>query len=211
MWKKTFLSLLVVGVIAVLLSAWGIVYLLCHPKEYQNNRVVARLTPVENHNENSLFFKGKVLATSMEGGYLVFYGTQAFEAKQYDGLIEKKFVLSFYDHNDKIIHQIPLEPITVGQFSDHSSQYFAISGDFFLQTGVQFLGLEIEKVEGSNMPPVKSVAVFAWDGDARFGRNMAIILLSMVALICAPICVAFFYALLDIRKKEKILAQINHS
>ena len=211
MWKKILISLLAVGVVAELLSVGEIAYLLCHPKAFQENRVVARLTPVENHNESSLSFKGKVLATSMEGGYLVFYGTQAFEAKQYDGLIEKKFVLSFYDRNDEIIHQIPLEPITVGQFFDHSGQYVAISGDFFLQAGTQFLGLEIEKVEGSNMPPVKSVAFFAWDGDARFGRNMGIILLSMVALICASICVAFFYLLLDMRKREKIIARINHS
>ena len=211
MWKKTLMSLLVVGVIVVLLSVVGIVSLLCPPTAFQENRVVARLAPVENHNESSLSFKGEVLATSMEGGYLVFYGTQALEAKQYEGLIGKKFIVSFYDHNDKIIIQKPLEPVTVGQFSNNSGQYVAISGDFFLQTGVQFLGLEIEKVKGSDLPPVKSVEVFAWDGDARFARNIGIILLSMIALICASISVAFLYTLLDIRKKEKRLAPVNHS
>lgn len=211
MWKKILIFLLVVCLILVLLSIGGIGYLLCHAKAFQKNQVVARLAPAENHDKSSLSFRGKVLATSMEGGYLVFYGTQAFEAEQYEGLIGRKFILSFYNRNDEIIKQTPLEPVTVGQFSDHSGQHFAISGDFFLPAGAQFLCLEIEKAEETNLPPVKSVAFFAWDGDARFGRNMSIILLSMVALICASICVAFFYLLLDMRKREKIIARINHS
>jgi hypothetical protein len=211
MWKKILVFLLILGVIGVLLSMVAIVYLLDEAKAAQKSLIVARLTPAENHHDGSLSFSGKVLVTSMDGEHIVFYGTHAFEAEQYDGLIEKKFILSLYDSDDKIIHQRSLEPTAVVQLFDNPEQYFAISCYFMVPGNTQFLRLEIEKMEGSNLPPVKSVVLLAKNGDARLAVNISFILVSIFAFKCAALSLVFLYILLDTRKREKRLASVNHS
>lgn len=200
--NKIFISLLFVSVILLLVSIREIIIWVNLAKAIKENRVIAHLEPLENHNKNPSSFKGKVLVHSGRA-HIIFYDKNPFLIKQYVNRVDIKFILSFYDHNGEIINSTTMSGIRVTQIWYHSEEYEAISGNFIMPENTQFLCLEIEGIDLSNFPPIKSVTFFARDDEGKLAVNVSIILASMFAFACTLSSIVLSYLLFSMRVREK--------
>jgi len=209
--NKIFISLLFVSVILLLVSLREIIYLVDQAKAIKDNRVIAHLVPLENHNKNSLSCRGEILVNLKEtyiivplrGAHIIFYGKDAFQVEQYESLAKTKFILSFYDNSNKIIDSITMGAVRVTQIWYHSEEYFAISGGFLIPKNAHFLCLDIEEIDLSDFPPIKSVTFFAKDDEGKLAINIYIILFSIFAYACALSSIALSYLLFSMRVRKK--------
>lgn len=200
--NKIFIFFLLVSVILLLLSIREIINLVDRAKAIKENRVIAHLMPLENHNKNPSSFKGKVLVHSRRA-HVIFYDKNPFLIKQYVNRVDIKFILSFYDHNGEIINSTTMSGIRVTQIWYHSEEYEAISGNFIMPENTQFLCLEIEGIDLSNFPPIQSVTFFARDDEGKLAINLSIILVSMFAYACTLFSIVLSYLLFSMRVRKK--------
>jgi len=201
--NKIFIFLLFVSVILLLVSLREIINLVDRAKAIKENRVIAHLVPLENHNKNPSSFKGKVLVHSGRA-HVIFYDKNPFLIKQYVNRVHIKFILSFYDHNGEIINSTTMSGIRVTRIWYHSEEYRAISGDFIMPENTQFLCFEIEGIDLSNFPPIQSVTFFARDDEGKLAINLSLILFSMFAFACALFSIVLSYLLFSMRLRRKM-------